>query len=163
VTCSTVSLNAHSVLYSTMTFFGIPFVACSIPEGDDKLGAVMDLGETQNRNLPVNARCVQYNNILWCTLPLQHPGGRRQVRGSDGPWGDAVQEPGRAGDAGDSGSTCSAHYPERMYRLYFVHVPDIFWGLWKAVRPLLNQRIRQKVSTSTLVLYILHCTYSGVL
>lgn len=41
--------------------------------------------------------------------------------------------------------TLQAHYPERLSVLYVLHVPYIFWGVWKVVKPFIDPRTRQKI------------------
>lgn len=38
-----------------------------------------------------------------------------------------------------------AYYPERLGRLFIVHVPKIFWGAWKLVHPFIDKVTRDKV------------------
>lgn len=37
------------------------------------------------------------------------------------------------------------HYPERLKKLYLVHVPYLFWGAWKIIYPLVDKTTRQKI------------------
>eukprot|EP00850_Spirogloea_muscicola_P015094 SM000113S24050 [mRNA] locus=s113:170811:173166:- [translate_table: standard] len=39
-----------------------------------------------------------------------------------------------------------AQYPERLGRLFMIHVPTIFWGIWKMVSPFVDKATRQKAS-----------------
>jgi len=38
-----------------------------------------------------------------------------------------------------------AYYPERLGRLFIVHVPKIFWGAWKLVHPFIDKVTRDKI------------------
>ena len=38
-----------------------------------------------------------------------------------------------------------AHYPERLGRLFMMHVPYVFWGVWKIVSPFVDQVTRENV------------------
>jgi hypothetical protein len=39
-----------------------------------------------------------------------------------------------------------AYYPERLGRLFIVHVPIIFWGAWKIVNPFIDKVTKEKVN-----------------
>lgn len=38
-----------------------------------------------------------------------------------------------------------SHYPERLYRLYFINAPFIFWGIWRVVSPFVHENTRKKI------------------
>lgn len=38
-----------------------------------------------------------------------------------------------------------AHYPERLARLFIIHVPYLFWGMWKIVSPFVDKVTRRKI------------------
>ncbi|CAK9863283.1 unnamed protein product [Sphagnum jensenii] len=38
-----------------------------------------------------------------------------------------------------------AYYPERLGRLFIVHVPIIFWGAWKIVNPFIDKVTKEKI------------------
>lgn len=38
------------------------------------------------------------------------------------------------------------HFPERLRKLYLVHVPYLFWGAWKFMSPLLDRVTREKIN-----------------
>jgi hypothetical protein len=48
-----------------------------------------------------------------------------------------------------------AYYPERLGRLFIVHVPIIFWGAWKLVNPFIDKVTKEKVNQT----FIRNCTY----
>ncbi|KAH9329169.1 hypothetical protein KI387_001277, partial [Taxus chinensis] len=37
------------------------------------------------------------------------------------------------------------YYPERLGKLYLIHLPYIFWAAWNIVYPFIDKRTRQKV------------------
>ncbi|KAL2607560.1 hypothetical protein R1flu_026133 [Riccia fluitans] len=37
------------------------------------------------------------------------------------------------------------HYPERLKRIFIIHVPYIFWGAWKLVSPFIDKVTRDKI------------------
>lgn len=37
------------------------------------------------------------------------------------------------------------HYPERIRRIFMIHVPYIFYGAWKLVSPFIDKVTRDKV------------------
>ncbi|CAM6082807.1 unnamed protein product [Calypogeia fissa] len=38
-----------------------------------------------------------------------------------------------------------AHYPERIQKIFVVHVPYIYWGVWKTVNKFIDKRTREKL------------------
>ncbi|XP_024381034.1 uncharacterized protein [Physcomitrium patens] len=39
-----------------------------------------------------------------------------------------------------------AYYPERLGRLFIIHVPKVFWGAWKLVYPFIDKVTREKIA-----------------
>eukprot|EP00249_Psilotum_nudum_P010126 c22347_g1_i2 orf=310-1059(+) len=37
------------------------------------------------------------------------------------------------------------HYPERLEKLFMLHVPYMFWGIWKLVYPFIDKVTREKI------------------